>query len=48
MNDLKAAEAEVSRLETLVAEASRDRRELLRGTEPPAPPPQQQQQPSGP
>jgi hypothetical protein len=48
MNDLKAAEAEVARLETLIAEAVRDRRELLRGTEPPTPPSQQQQQPSGP
>ena len=46
MSNLRAAEAEVARLETLVSEAARDRRELLRGTEPP--PPQQQQQPSGP
>lgn len=49
MNDLRAAEAEVTRLETLVAEASRERRDLLRGNEPPPPPPPPQQpQPSGP
>ena len=45
MNNLTAAEAEVTRLETLVAEAARDRRELLRPTEPPPPP---RQEPSGP
>jgi hypothetical protein len=45
MNNLTAAEAEVTRLETLVAEAARDRRELLRPAEPPAP---HQEPPAGP
>ena len=43
MNNITAAESEVTRLETLVAEAARDRRELLN------PPPQDAPQPpSGP
>src|SRR5215813_6118825 len=41
MNNITAAESEVARLETLVAEAAKGRRELLNPT--PAPPP-----PSGP
>lgn len=49
MNNLKAADAEVARLETLVAEAARNRRELLNSTEPPpAPPPTTQPPPHGP
>ena len=44
MNNLTAAESEVTRLETLVAEAARDRRELLR----PEPPPPPKSEPSGP
>ena len=39
MNNLTAAESEVTRLETLVAEAARGRRELLNPPEPSAPPP---------
>jgi hypothetical protein len=39
MNNLTAAESEVTRLETLVAEAAKDRRELLNPTQPTAPPP---------
>jgi hypothetical protein len=42
MNNITAAESEVTRLETLVAEAARDRRELLN------PPPQSAPPPSGP
>jgi hypothetical protein len=39
MNNITAAESEVTRLETLVAEAARGRRELLNPTEPSPPAP---------
>lgn len=48
MNNLTAAESEVTRLETLVAEAAKSRRDLFRPIEPPPPPPAHGQEPSGP
>jgi hypothetical protein len=44
MNNLTAAESEVTRLETLVAEAAKDRRDIFKPIEPGAAPPP----PSGP
>ena len=45
MNNLTAAESEVTRLETLVAEAAKSRRDLFKPIEPP---PENRQEPSGP
>jgi hypothetical protein len=44
MNNLAAAESEVTRLETLVTEAARDRRDMFKPIEPPP----AKQEPSGP